>query len=219
MSSLTVTTEKPRAPVALRHREALRQHCLDGMPLSIPDNATLIPVADCKAIVAEMDAALASSTADQATAMAAEVLGAYPSAKPDNPDAYLRSIVLAISACPPDLYPDLYRAVTQRASPFPPVAGEIVTEVRDLVAKRRAAKAVAEKHLSEHKRRGTDKPGKRWADMTDEEKAAHDERMARWRAEFCSSSNKIPLSPEETMSADTASRVRAESIANVEERT
>ena len=181
MASELTIVEKPKAPTSAKHRTALSQHRLDGQPLTISDNQPLIPLTDCRSIIAEMDAAISGSDADSASILSREIIGAYPNARPDNPEAYGRSIILAISACPRDLYQELYRVITQRPVPFPPQAGEISSEISGLISKRRAAKAVAEAHIREHERRAASPKPKCWADMTPEEKTEHEKRMEKLR--------------------------------------
>jgi hypothetical protein len=143
----------PSTPATARHRLALSQYQLNGSPLEIAGNRELIPEADCHAVIAEMNAALIGMDAKMATALADLITGSYPNAKPDNPDAYFRSITIVCQACPPDQHQDLYLAVINRPGRegrFPPVANEVAEIIAQQTLKRRAAIAVAEAHLKKH---------------------------------------------------------------------
>lgn len=175
------TIAKPRAPATARNRVALERSWSNGRP-NIADNDTLVPADDCRVVMAEMDAALAGCDAMTATDMAGKILGAYPNARPDNPEAYAESVALAITECPSDLLGKLYLDVIGRPQPFPPVHGEIKAIIGELVERRQRAKSVAKAMLAEHQKRG-DRGGlaKKWGQMTEEERRRHDEIMAAWR--------------------------------------
>src|SRR5579859_6429708 len=141
MSAL-VTAPKLKAPATARHRAALGMTpALGGNLPTINHDQPLIPVDDCKAIVAEMTAALEGSLVDQATALAKAIIGAFPSREKDQEKAtlYCRALVMACAKCPPDLLDDLYQAVIFRGSAFLPSAGEVVAEVNHLLRRRRMA--------------------------------------------------------------------------------
>lgn len=189
-------TTKPRlmTPATVRNKAVLLRCWSDGRP-AIADNDKLVPAAECQQVIEEMERAIIGCTGEMATEMTRKILGAYPNARPDDPDAYTESVALAVAECPADLLPKLYQGVLGREGrekSFPPVHGEIKAIVLGLVEQRRRARDIARSMLLEHRRRGTDKPSRKWADLTDEEKAKNDERMAALKAKL-SDVNLMPL--------------------------
>jgi len=151
-----IATHRPRTPVAVRHAVALSRDISGG--IVIADNDPLIPIDDCQAIAAEMRAALEPAPADQALKHARLIVAAYGGQKPDDPDAYVRLITMAVAQCPPDLLSRLVDEVTRRHARFLPSKGEVETVVSDLRRRRVGALATAEAHLKAHAKREAARP-------------------------------------------------------------
>ncbi|MFD2234806.1 hypothetical protein [Phaeospirillum tilakii] len=152
MNDLT-TIPRPRTPVTARHQAAL-----SNTTAAIADNQALIPADECRAIVAEMQAALLPARAEVAAEHARLIVAAYGTQKPDNPDAYARLVTLAATRCPADLLPQLVDEVTRRHPRFLPTKGEIEAVIADLRTKRVRALSVAEAHLKAHAKRQAERP-------------------------------------------------------------
>lgn len=211
MKTELVEIPKPITPATRRHRIVLEAAKLDGNALAISSNTPLIPIEDCNSVVAEMTAALKGMLADFANDLAEDILGGFPSARPDNPDAYLRSIVIALQECPADLHREIYKAVTlRRDSSFPPVAGEVTAAIMFLTRQRRAAMAVAQAHLKEHEARASGKEKLPWSQWSPERKQAHNDMMTKYYAAAGVVYKPMPIYPEEKMSETRKDDIREE---------
>lgn len=159
-----IVAHKPNMPVATKYRAILSRDFSGDAPV-IADNDALIPADHCRAIVAEMDAALMRCSLDMATEYTALIIGSYGVQKPDSPDAYVRMVAAAVCACPPDLLVKLVETVTARHPRFLPTKGEIDAVVNELTKPRGNARQWALKHLWRHKQTNTaDDASKRHAD-------------------------------------------------------
>lgn len=149
-----IVAHKPSMPFATKHRAILSRDFLGDAPV-IADNDALIPVDDCRAIVAEMDGALMRCTTDAAKSHAELIIASYGVQKPDNPDAYIRMVTAAVCLCPQDLLIKLVEIVTSRHPRFLPTKGEIDAVVNELTKPRGNARQWALKHLWRHKQTDT----------------------------------------------------------------
>lgn len=211
MSNDLVEIKPPAMLVTMRHRAIVAQAHSDndGTARPVYSNQPLIPVNDCHDIVAEMDRALTGIDALVSTDLANKILGAYPNSKPDNPDAYIESIVIVLQDCPPDIQAALYKAVLRREKPFAPVANEISGLIAQLTRRRWNAKRVAQAHLREHERRIDDQPKTGMDAWTDEERARHKKRMEDFYAFMgVPPPNRVPVEPEEKMSEGLKGEIR-----------
>ena len=111
-----VVTTRPAMPVAAKYRTVLSREIGDCPVLA--DNDTLIPIEDCRAIVAEMSAALVRCDPEVAAKHARMIIGAYGGQKPDDPEIYARMATVAVSQCPADLLVKLVETVTIRHPRF-----------------------------------------------------------------------------------------------------
>lgn len=211
MSNDLVHVPPPAMLITMRHRAALARNysTQDGETQPVYSNQPLIPALDCRDVIAEMDRALVGIDADTATDLAGKILGAYPNSRPDDPDAYLESIVVVLQDCPPDMQPALYKAVLRREKPFAPVANEISALISQMTRRRWNAKRVAEAHLREHDRRFDAQPKRGFDAWTDEERAKHKKRMDDFYAFMgVKPPNRMPIEPEERMSVGLKEEIR-----------
>lgn len=172
MSNDLIIPEKPKAPMAAKHRRALSGRIdIDGKLARPADNEPLIPVDECNAILDEMVEALVGCNADLAIRMARKLVGAYVHGKPSDPTTYSEVLALGVAQCPPDLLPELFDRLTSEQS-FMPTRAEVVAMANRLTYKRRLACDIAKGHLKAHDQRADKASGKSIRDMTPEEATA-----------------------------------------------
>lgn len=169
MNAITAIA-KPAAPVSRMYASMLTRH--DGWtPEPLAVNAKLIPPDACRAIVAEMTAALDGMAATQASAMARKLMGAYPNRSVNDPETFAEFAALAFARCPPDLGVTVIDRLTDRLK-FLPTKADIAEEVNAATRDRRTALRVAQMHAEAHERRGGgDTPREGWKDASPEQRA------------------------------------------------
>ena len=150
MSALTTTT-RPSAPVTARHKAILGRDI--ELATNIADNDPLIPLDDCRAIIAEMDRALVGCDLDAAKDHARMIVASYGAQKPDDVEIYIRMVTTVVAKCPPDLLVALVDEVTRRHPRVLPTKGEVEAVVSELRIKRSNAAWVAKCHVRAHEKR------------------------------------------------------------------
>ncbi|OAN53880.1 hypothetical protein A6A04_13385 [Paramagnetospirillum marisnigri] len=180
-------------PVAAKHRAILAES-LNGSAPTIADNDPLIPAEECRAIVAEMTAALGRCDPEIAAKHARLIVASYGGQKPDDPDGYIRMITTSVAQCPPDLLTRLVDEVPRRHPRYLPSKGEVDAVVSDLTRPRSNARQIAQAHIAAHAKRDT---------AGDEAK-----RHAAWEA-------RLSPSEREALARVREARARGESIASL----
>lgn len=112
----------------------------------------LIPEDDARAVVAELQAASAPMGIEHAKTQAKLLIGSYPHPSIDEPEIYSRAIVSVLAEVPPDIGRHAIDRLT-RTLRFLPTRAEVDEMCGNLVAQRKLAAWVAEKHITEHARR------------------------------------------------------------------
>lgn len=148
-------------------------------PLPRVDRYTrLINEADCRAIIAELEAALQPADYDQARALARQVIGRYSRRELIDPDVYVVEITRAFAEAPADI--GQKAADRLRSLRFLPNVGDVTAALSPLVAERRRALDQVRRHLAEHQRRqataSAPKP-ETYKDLTPGERQAFDTEM------------------------------------------
>jgi len=214
-----IVASRPAMPVAAKHRVVLARDIGD-VPV-IADNDPLIPLDDCRVIVAEMTASMGRCDPDVAAKHARLIVASYGGQKPDDPDGYTRMITAAVAQCPADLLVRLVDEVSRRHPKYLPSKGEVDAVVSELMRPRSNARQIAQAHLSAHAKRDTVGAKARrhaaWLsrqppETLDRLKAIREARESGVPAASLIGSvgRSMPLHPEERMSAETKDRVRAQ---------
>lgn len=112
----------------------------------------LIPEADCRAAIAEVDGALSPAGRDSGVKLARVLIGSYPAREVTDPEIYVRAIASIFEAAPADIGRAAIDELTRRLR-FLPTRADIAEVVDRMVSARRYAKLVAEAHLRERARR------------------------------------------------------------------
>lgn len=150
-------------------------------PLPVIDRYTrLIPETECRAIIAELEAALTPAHYDQARTLARTVIGRYPKRELIDPDIFVVEMTRVFAEAPADLGQQAADAL--RFHRFLPNVGDVKAVLDPLVDERRAALNQARRHLAEHQRRKaeTAKPKpETYQDLTPAERKAFDGEIQR----------------------------------------
>lgn len=161
------------------------------LALDVDGYAKLVPEAECRQLVAELEAGLRPSGPETALKQIRVLVGAYPERKVGDDDVYARAIASVLAEVPADIGVQTVDHVTRHLRFFPTradvadVAGQLVRERRRLLSKAKA-------HLAEHERRkAAGAPSGGYADLTPEQKAEHDRMMANLRARFRSARDEV----------------------------
>lgn len=120
-------------------------------PGRVDEYTKLVPENECRAVIAELDAALAPATYDQAKALARTVMGRYAKRDLYDIDIFLFELTRAFGEAPADLGREASDRL--RAKVFLANVGDVKAVLDPLVAEREGARFQAKRHLAEHERR------------------------------------------------------------------
>lgn len=147
--------------------------------------ATLIPVSDCEAIVAEIDRSLSTIASEsKASELVSILVGSRPSRDIPEPDVYVRMMARVFAKFPTDLGVLAVEHIVENFR-FVPTAADVSDVLKSLRAKREIARRRAEQHIAEHKRRAeaaeSERTRRRFDKLSPEERRAHESFMAMHR--------------------------------------
>ncbi len=107
-----------------------------------------IPAADCRAIIAEIDAASMPASPEVAAQLCQLLVGSYPAREMMDPAIFVRVISATIEEYPIEIGLRAIDALT-RHSKWLPTRAELVEELDRRMRRRRHAREVAEAHLNQ----------------------------------------------------------------------
>jgi hypothetical protein len=165
-------------PTAYLHRHALSDTA------SVNEYTRLVPRDACLAVIPEIERCLVPLDREVATAKARILLGCYPPSQTDrleNQNVYIRGIIAVFQEVPRDIADQAIDYISSEVK-WLPTRAEVTQVCRRMLNERKRMLNNAKAHLAEHDRRALAKPpAKSYSDLTDEEKAAHDDRMRLFR--------------------------------------
>jgi hypothetical protein len=110
----------------------------------------LIPVAACRAIIAEIDAASRLASPEVAAQLCTLLVGSYPAREVMDAKIFVRVFSATFEEFPADIGLNAVDTLTRR-SKWLPTRAELVEMLEDLQKRRHHARRVAEAHLEEHR--------------------------------------------------------------------
>ena len=120
-------------------------------PERVDKYTKLVPEDACRALIAELDAALSPALYDQAKALARTVMGRYAKRDLYDPDIFVFEMTRVFGEAPADLGREASDRL--RAKVFLANVGDVKGVLDGLVRERKDALAQVKRHLDEHERR------------------------------------------------------------------
>lgn len=162
----------PRASglVALHRYELNPERKVDGY-------SKLLPEPTLRGLVAQLEAELRPSGNEVGEKQARVLIGSYPAREVNDPKVFVRAITSVLADAPVDLGVQAVDHLTKHLR-WLPTRADVFAVVDRLVTDRRRMLSAAKAQLAEHARRATAEKPPSFADLTPEQKAAH-ERMMR----------------------------------------
>lgn len=190
MNEITVYAPVNGMTVTAEHKHQLR--ALDASMRNgtkIDEYTRLLPAQTLEAIKDELALAVIQTTADNASKWARILVNSFP-AKDSFRDAshakvFAHALAMDLAEFPQDIVEAVVHETRRANGAFIPGAGEVYRRAAAMLDERKTMARIVDRQLAEHERRKAEaakpKP-KAYAEMTDEERAASDARLAALKA-------------------------------------